>query len=56
MYKHKSVAQKRKEKQSREANSKAGSRTLFQVGVSKVVDVEVSSRSDDGRIGYLFNY
>lgn len=54
MYKHKSGAQKRKEKQSREANSKAGSRTLFQVGVSKVV--EASSRSDDGKIGYLFNF
>ena len=34
-YKHKSGAQKRKEKVDKIENAKIGSRTLFQVGISK---------------------
>lgn len=50
MYKHKSGAQKRKEKQTREANAKSGSRTLFQVGVS------ISNKNSDGKISYLIYF
>ena len=50
MYKHKSGAQKRREKQSRETSSKAGSRTLFQVGVS------ISNKNSDGKISYLIYF